>query len=167
MKRNKRYDAIGACILLAAGFTATALAEDIWIKAETVDIRAGKGAVYPVVATVQKGTQLTVIDHEGHWLHVQVGTQDGYVYDTAVSSDKVGGGGNMLADLGAGANASNMSSGAAGKGLAPEADTWAAGKNMDPGPMNKLIAFRKKFDPKLWEKFTADGKVGPDAPGAQ
>jgi len=152
-----------ATAMLAAG----ALADSVWIKSEQVQIRSGKGAVYPVIATATKGAELTVVDVEGHWIKVQVNDQQGYVFDGATSPEKVSGGGNLLASLGAGADASNMSSGAAAKGLAPEADDWAASKNIDPGPMNKLIDFRKHFDPALWEKFTADGKVGPDAPGAQ
>ena len=155
-------------VLLAMGiFAAGALADSVWIKSEQVDIRSGKGAVYPVIKSVPKGTELTVVAREGHWIKVQIGDQQGYVFDGATSPDKVGSGGNLLASLGAGADASNMSSGAAAKGLAPEADQWAASKNIDPGPMNKLIAFRKNFNPHLWEVFTAEGKVGPDAPGAQ
>jgi hypothetical protein len=164
MKNGKRLSAL---FLGMALLGATALAEDIWIKAETVQIRAGKGAVYPVIATVPKGTKLTVIAREGHWIQVQVQDQLGYVFDGSVSSQEVGSGGNLLADLGAGSNASDMSSGAAGKGLAPEAETWASGANLNSGPMNKLIDFRKHLDPKLWESFTTEGKVGPDAPGAQ
>jgi hypothetical protein len=156
-------------VLLATGglLAAGAMADQVWIKSEEVQIRTGKGAVYPVIATAEKGAELTVVAREGHWIQVQVGTQVGYVFDGSVSPDKVSGGGNLLASMGAGADASSLSSGAAAKGLAPEADQYAASKNIDPGPMNRLIDFRKHFDPKLWEKFTAEGKVGPDAPGAQ
>jgi hypothetical protein len=66
--------------------------------------------------------------------------------------------------MGAGANAADMTTGAAGKGLNEEADSYARSKSMDPGPMNKLIEFRKKIDPKAWEAFAAAGKVGPYAP---
>jgi len=167
MKRCNR--AAVFAVLLTAGLllAAAALAEDVWIKSETVQIRSGKGAVFPVIATATKGTQLTVVAHEGKWLRVKVGDQEGYVYESSISTDKVGGGGNLLSDLGAGAQASDMSTGAAGKGLAAEADDWAKDKNLDPGPMNRLIAFRKSIDPKQWQAFTAEGKVGPDAPGAQ
>jgi hypothetical protein len=156
-------------VLLATGalLAAGAAADEVWIKSEVVQIRTGKGAVYPVIVTVEKGTELTVVDREGHWIKVQAGSQQGYVYDGSVSPDKVSGGGNLLASLGAGSDASSLSSGAAAKGLAPEADQYAASKNIDPGPMNRLIDFRKHFDPKLWEAFTAEGKVGPDAPNAQ
>ena len=162
-RRNTVFVAVLSAALLVA---AVAVAEDVWIKSETVQIRSGKGAVFPVIATVQKGTQLTVVAHEGKWLRVKVGDQAGYVYENAISTEKVGGGGNLLSDMGAGAEATNMSTGAAGKGLAAEADDWARDKNLDPGPMNRLIAFRKSIDPKQWQAFTAEGKVGPDAPGA-
>jgi hypothetical protein len=165
MSGRKRFSVFLLAVVMLGS---AALAEDIWIKAETVQIRSGKGAVFPVVATVTKGTKLTVVDREGHWILVQVSDQvQGYVYDGSTSTEAVGNGGNLLSDLGAGGQAADMSSGAAGKGLAPEAETWASGANLNPGPMNKLIDFRKHIDPKLWSAFTAEGKVGPDAPGAQ
>jgi hypothetical protein len=164
---NKRRKASWVMFLATGMLAAGALADSVWINSDLVQIRSGKGAVFPVIATASKGTELTVVDREGHWIKVQVNDQQGYVFDGSTSPQKVSGGGNLLASMGAGADASNMSSGAAAKGLAPDADQWAASKNIDPGPMNRLIAFRKQIDPQLWVKFTQEGKVGPDAPGAQ
>jgi hypothetical protein len=167
MKRG-RAKIVCAALLVSGGIlAATSLAEDVWIKSDNVDIRTGKGAVYPIIVTGHKGDKLTVVSHDGKWLIVQVGDQQGYVFQNAISTEEVGGGGNVLSGLGAGANASSLSSGAAGKGLSGDAETFSASNHIDTGPMNKLVDFRKHFDPKLWEAFTAEGKVGPDAPNAQ
>src|SRR5690242_6690677 len=84
--------------------TVTALAETIWIKNEVVDIRSGKGAVYPVVATVKKGTQLNVVERDGKWVKVSVqganGPAEGYVFENAISTAKVDAGGNVFEGLG-------------------------------------------------------------------
>ncbi len=173
MSKLKRHAKVLLAAVIAAGTltAAVGLAEDVWINAQNVEIRSGKGAIYPVIASAPKGTKLTVLAHEGKWFKVQAkdqqgNMQEGYVFESAVSTDEVGGGGNLLANMGAGANASDMSTGAAGKGLNEEAEDYSHGKNMDSGPMNRLVDFRKHLDPKLWEKFTAEGKVGPDAPTA-
>jgi uncharacterized protein YraI len=166
MRRGKRK-LVMICAWTAAALAGGAvLAEDVWVQSESVDIRAGKGAVYPVVATASKGAKLSVIAHEGKWLQVQAGDKPGYVFETAISASKVDGGGNLLANMEP-SDSTNMSSGAAAKGLTEDADQYARSKNMDPKAMNRLIDYRKKIDPKDWEKFTAEGKVGPDAPNAQ
>jgi hypothetical protein len=166
MRHNKRRTIALAVGLLAGTLvTGAVLAEDVWVKSETAEIRSGKGAVFPLVAKAEKGTQLTVISREPKgWIKVKVGDKEGYVYENAISAQQVKGGGNLLAAMGAGAEASNLSAGAAGKGLEQNAAAYAQGKRLDPRPMDWLIAFRKKIDPRQWAAFTAAGKVGPDAP---
>jgi hypothetical protein len=167
MKRGRAKILCAALLVSGGVLAATALAEDVWIKSDNVQIRSGKGAVFPIIASATKGAKLSVVSHDGKWLVVQVGDQQGYVFENAVSTEEVGGGGNVLSGLGAGASASSLSSGAAGKGLSGDAEEYSSSNHIDTGPMNKLVDFRKHFDPKLWEAFTAEGKVGPDAPGAQ
>jgi len=163
MRRNKRRIALVAGLLAGALSAGTVLAEDIWVKSETVEIRSGKGAVYPVIATKKKGDSLAVVSREPKgWIKVKVGEQEGYVFESAISAQKVSGGGNLLSQMGAG-DAGNIGTAAAGRGLNKSAEEYAASKNMDPKLLDRLIAFRKKIDPSQWEKFTADGKVGPDA----
>jgi uncharacterized protein YraI len=165
MIQPKNRKLVAVALVASAMLASVAIAEDVWIKSESVDIRAGKGAVYAIVATAKKGAQLPVLAHEGKWIKVKAGDQEGYVFEGAISAEKVSGSGdNLLATMGAGTSASDMSTGAAGKGLAEEADQYAKNKSMDPGPMNRLIDFRKKIDPKAWEAFAAEGKVGPYAP---
>lgn len=161
----RRTIALAVGLLAGTLVTGAVLAEDIWVKSETAEIRSGKGAVFPLVAKAEKGTVLTVISREAKgWIKVKAGDKEGYVYENSISTQQVKGGGNLLAAMGAGAEASNLSAGAAGKGLEQNADAYAKGKRLDPRPMDWLIAFRKKIDPKQWAVFTVEGKVGPDAP---
>ena len=163
MKRKRlctRAAVVAAMVGLAGS---VAFAESIWIKSEVVEIRSGKGAVYPVIATVKKGQELTVVEHEGKWLKVNVpgaadGAAQGYVFENSISPTKVSGGGGLFSGVNAGG--SEMGTAAAAKGLQPTAENYAAGRRMDSGPLNRLIAQRKAIDPKEWERFTAEGKVG-------
>ena len=155
--------------LLALSLSATAFAESIWINSEVVEIRSGKGPIYPVVAKVKKGQELSVILREGKWLKVAVPPNtavtapgaapaaQGYVYENAVSATKVNGNANLLSGLTGG----DMSTAAAAKGLQPSAEHYASGKGMSSAPLNNLIAMRNKIHPKEWERFMAEGHVGP------
>jgi Bacterial SH3 domain len=161
MKRNLRLLATIAAISVPA---VTALAEDVFIKQPTVTVRAGKGAVYDEVATVKKGDRLSVIAREGKWLKVKVGPREGYVFETAVGDRPTGGDSGGLSKLmGAGSGTGTASDTAAGRGLG-ESLVWARGNNMDPSGLNKMLAARKRVSPQEWEKFTAEGKVGPAKP---
>ena len=86
--------AIGAVILTAG---AVALAESVWVKTESVELRSGQGAVYPVVAAAKKGAELTVISREGKWIQVSSGGVTGWVYESALSPQKVSGSGGFFA----------------------------------------------------------------------
>ena len=161
----------GRLIWLAAicggALAGVAQAEDIFVSAEAVEIREGKGSVFPVVATATKGAKLTVLAREGKWLKVEAGAAQGYIHENVVTAQKPKGD-NLLTGmgkaLGGGAQASDVQTGAAAKGLEKTTEQYADGKNLDKEPLNKLIEFNRKLDPKEWQAFTAEGKVGPDAP---
>jgi uncharacterized protein YgiM (DUF1202 family) len=160
-KNSRLMAAIVAGVIVTVG--GSAFAESIWIKSEVVEIRGGKGAVYPVLATVKKGQELTVVERDGKWIKVIVPNgavaavpQQGYVFENAVSVTKVDAGGNIFSGMGS----SDMGTAAAAKGLQPTAENYAANKRMDSGPLNRLIALNKHIDPKEYEKFTAEGHVG-------
>ena len=95
---------------------------------------------------------------------MQVADKEGYVFDGAISAQQVGGGGNLLQNLGAGPNSSDLQTANAAKGLQPEAEDYSKTKNLNPALMQSLVDYRKSIDPKDWEAFTAEGKVGPYAP---
>lgn len=155
---------VAAGVIAGSLVVGQAVAESLWVKSERVEIRSGKGAVFPVVGTAAKGAELNVVSREGKWIKVKVGEAEGYVYENALSASKVAGGNNLLA--GVGAQAASMTTGSASKGLQPEAETYASAKGFSPAPLNNLIAACKAIDPKEWQAFTAEGNVGPDAPAA-
>lgn len=156
--------ALLAATIVSGVLVGSALAEEVWVKSESAEIRSGKAAVFPVLATGKKGDQLTVLAREGKWIKVKLGDKEGYVYETALSTSKVGSGGNLLSNLGAGGT--DMTSASAAKGLEPSAETYASSRHLDPKPLQTMVDSAKTIDPKEWQAFTAAGKVGPDAPAA-
>src|SRR5689334_13947795 len=142
---KRKHVSLMTAVVAGAMICGAALGETIWVKSENVDVRSGKGAVYPVVAAVKKGTELTVVAREGKWIKVSVpGTAgaapaEGYVYESAISVSKVDKGGGMFEGM----NGGKMDTAAAAKGLQPTAEGYARGKNMDSGPLNRLIAANK------------------------
>jgi len=147
--------------------SSTALAEDVWIKSDNVQIREGRGAVWPVVASAPKGTKLSVLMHERKWLKVSLPTKEGdakegYVYEDAVSTDQVGGNGESLILATGGEQSSVCSSGSATRGLQPDAVTYSTSHDETLGKdrLEAAIALRNGVQPPQCEDFMTSGKVG-------
>src|SRR3954470_7435085 len=81
---------IVAAALLAAT-ALPALAESVWVQADNVNVLGGKGSIYPVLGSVKKGTELQVVSREGKWVQVQSGNTTGWVFESALSAQKVNG----------------------------------------------------------------------------
>jgi Bacterial SH3 domain len=146
-----------AAIALVLGAT-VASAESVWVKAELVDIRSGKAAIYPKVTTVKKGDELTVKSRDGHWVEVQLANgSSGWINDVSLSSQKVGA---DLVGFAPGAAAAEMSTGVAARGLQPGAETYASSKGLSKAPLEALIALRKSIQPAEYESFINEGHVG-------
>lgn len=137
-----------------------ALAEDAWVNRPFVELRSGKGSVYPVVLKAEKGAKLTVIAHEGAWLKVQYNGQEGYVMQNALESRQVGG--DAFSGMKDG-DSSGMSTGNAAKGFTP--GEFAAKKGYSEEPLKKLEAeVKQDVTGAGLEKFMTDGKVGTAKP---
>jgi uncharacterized protein YgiM (DUF1202 family) len=145
---------------------ATPDAEQVWVKEDAVHIRAGKGAVYPILAMAKKGTKLVVLDHERKWLKVQLDDKQGYIYEDDVSDKSVGGDSPMLAFVKPDDQSSVLSAGSATRGLQGDTEAYVKNSNTAQGRREfaKLLLDRGTIQPEVWEAFTARGKVGPDAP---
>ena len=153
MKRKAIYVAG----LAAMAISATAVfAESQWVKTDSVNILGGKGAVYPVLGVVKKGTELTVYSHEGKWLQVQPvsGGPQGWVFETSLSPQKVSG---DMISLKAGDTA-EMGTGAAARGLQPTAETYVKGGHLNKAPLEQLIALRKSIPPEECDGVYDAGK---------
>ena len=147
----------GLMIAAVLALGATGFGESLWVKSESVDLRGGEGAVYPAVGSAKKGTELTVVSRDGKWVQVQAGGIQGWVYEGALSPQKVSGDNGLFS--GGTPGAAQMSTGAAAKGLEPSAESYVQGKRLNKQPLEALIAFRKTIPPQDWQKFVNDGKL--------
>jgi uncharacterized protein YraI len=144
-----RYASIAAALMLAIGASA-AWGETLWVKSATADLREGKGAIFPSVATIAKGQQVTVVSRDGKWVQVQAAGKTGWVFETALSSTMVGGDINLMPSA-----AADMSTGAASRGLAPDAEAYASSRRMSKQPLQNLVDLRKTISPQEWVAFAA------------
>ena len=135
----------------------TAHAESVWVKNATVDIREGKGAVFPSLGAVQKGQELTVVSRDGAWVQVQTGNLKGWVSNATVSATKVNG---DFVIMPAGAAAANMNTGIAARGLQGDAERYVSSKGLNKTHVESLIALRKSIQPAEYMAFTTQGNVG-------
>ena len=153
---KRRRAAVIAIVGLCAIGAGIAIAEDVWVDRPVAKILGGKGSLYPVVAEVHQGDKLSVIEHDGSWVHVQFNGNDGWIYDKALSARSVGG------DVFANANdaqSSGENSANAGKGFT-EMD-FAVSKGYSPAPLLQMEKdIGAEVTPDGLEKFMADGKVG-------
>lgn len=155
MKRVKWISML--CLLVSPA----ALAEDVFVKQATVIVRDGKGSAYDEVGKVKKGDKLQVVGREGPWIKVNLGSREGWVYETAVADSKPGGdlGAGLGKMLGGNSQASSQSDAAAGKGFG-EALKWADSKHMSRAGLQRMYAIRKSVTGKEWEAFAKEGNVG-------
>jgi hypothetical protein len=61
----------------------------IYVKGKKVNIRAGAGTGYNIVASAKKGDSLTAIGKKGFWYHVRLSnSQKGYIYQKLITYNK-------------------------------------------------------------------------------
>jgi uncharacterized protein YraI len=150
-----RHLSIATLLMLAIG-ASSAWGETLWVKSTTVDLREGKGAVFPSVTTVAKGQQVTVVSRDGKWVQVQSGGKTGWVYETALSSTAVTGDVKLMPGA-----AGDMSTGIAARGLQPGAEAYVKTKGMSKAALEQLIALRKNISGQEWVAFAAPVKKNP------
>jgi uncharacterized protein YraI len=146
---NKRHLTATLALTLSL-LTSSAFAESLWVKSAKVDIHSGKGAVYPVTGTAVKGTEVTVVSKDAGWVQVTSGAVTGWVFENSLSATKVG------ADNSLGGADAQMSTAAAARGLAPDAEAYVSTRRLDKSSLERLIALRKTIAPQEWEKFQTD-----------
>jgi len=158
-RRRRTLQIAVATVTLTAIGVGIVLAEDVWVNRPFVDVLAGTNSLYPIVTRAQKGTKLTVLSHEGKWLHVQANGQEGYVMETALSTTEV----QSDAFAGAKGETSGATAASAGKGFT--ADDFAAAKGYSEEPLRNLEARVKSLiTPEGLDKFMVIGKVGDAKP---
>lgn len=135
--------------------------QEVWVKRAELEIREGKGAIFPPVATARKGNMLTVLAREGSWLKVRFGDKQGYVLEASTSLQKIGGG-QGLGALAGGPQTSGQSTALAAKGLEDKAEDYAKLKGMNPKLVDEMIRRNESVTGEQWLAFQADGNVGVD-----
>jgi hypothetical protein len=146
MKTRDLYLATAVLLCVSAG---AAFGESLWVKAATVDLRSGKGAVYPSVATMKKGQEVTVISRDGGWVQVSAANFTGWVFEGSLSKDKVGADFNLMP----GATA-EMGTGAAARGLQPGAEDYVKSHGVSKVPLEHLMTVRANIKPAEWAAFS-------------
>jgi uncharacterized protein YraI len=135
-----------------------AIAEDVTVQRDMLDVRSGKGAMFPSVAQVHKGDKLTVIAHDGKWLKVSANGTEGWVFEDAIGARQSNALGDMAHALSGDSSASDTSSSAAAKGL--DSFDYAKSKNLNPAGLQQMEAARQRVTPEAWEAFMKEGHVG-------
>jgi uncharacterized protein YgiM (DUF1202 family) len=161
MNRKTLLSAAVVAAVLGISAANAARAEEIWVKNETVIVRAGKGSIYDVVAEVKKGDKMTVVSHDGKWILVTVNGKQGYIPQSLIAANEV------KADFKPfTANTGTVTEGAADRPLEPNAVKYATGKGLSPVAMHWLEKFRDSLQthPKDWETFMQQGQVGSYGP---
>ena len=148
--RQKRM--IGFVVLL---MSAGVLAEQVTVNRNRVDILKGKGSIFlPPITTVTQGTELTVLDHEGRWLHVSYNGTEGYVLVAALN-------GEAEAASGESSGGSNeATAAAAAKGW--DSNTFARHHGYSKRGLEIMMATRARLaaNPERFEQFKERGHVG-------
>jgi uncharacterized protein YraI len=129
----------------------------MWVKSANVDLRGGKGAVFPTVGQVQKGQEVSVLARDGSWVQVQAGSVQGWVYNTSLSASKVGG---DISLMPAGSATANMNTGIAARGLQGDTEQYVNSKHLNKAPLEMLISLRKSIQPAEYQAFTSQGNIG-------
>jgi uncharacterized protein YgiM (DUF1202 family) len=157
--------AIGYLLLfwiMISGFS-SALAETLYVKTPSAELKNSTAATAQVVAQLPRGTALTVKSKQGNWIEVTAGGKTGWVYRFKVSTTKPsGGGGDLLAGLGGGgAKAREGSTAVSMRGLSPTSEKYAGRANITPAHIDMVKHMEAvKVDQAQVATFLKDGKLG-------
>jgi len=163
---KKRIKLLLMTAVVAAG-GGLVFAGDLFVQPERLDVREGPGLLFDPVESVTKSAKLKELERtDDGWIKVQTPSgKEGYVFKGSVG-DKPPSGGNPLTamNMTSDAEAAQMSTGAAAKGLEPEAEKYARNKNYNKAALDSVISLNKGVKGSTWMQFCKDGQVGPAKP---
>jgi uncharacterized protein YgiM (DUF1202 family) len=167
--RITRSRSLRAAILAAAvmgSAAALVVAEDLFVQPEHADVREGPGRLFDVTTTINKNSKVTVLERtDDGWVKVQTPDgKQGYIFQKELGAKPPAAPGPFAFNVTSDAEASQMGTAAAGKGLEPEAENYAKNKNYSKANLDKVIALNRTVKGKDWMQFCQDGKVGPAKP---
>src|SRR5439155_1462481 len=124
MKKLHPSRRFAAALIVCMALTGIGLAfaQEIIVQQASIALREKQKQISRVVATAQRGDKLTEVGHEGLWIRMRLGNQEGWVHqDELVIASKKPGGENLVAALqGSNAQASETTAGAASKGISAD-----------------------------------------------
>jgi uncharacterized protein YgiM (DUF1202 family) len=163
---TKRIRVVLTSAVLAAG-SGLVFGGDLFVQPERLDVREGPGLLFDPVESVNKSAKLQELERtDDGWIKVKTPSgKEGYVFNKSVG-DKPPSGGNALTamNMTSDAEAAQMSTGAAAKGLEPEAEKYARNKNYNKAALDSVVALNKSVKGSTWMQFCKDGRVGPAKP---
>ncbi|HEY8748605.1 MAG TPA: SH3 domain-containing protein [Tepidisphaeraceae bacterium] len=146
---------------------ALVMAGDLFVQPERLDVREGPGLLFDPVESVTKSVKLQELERtDDGWIKVQTpGGKQGYVFKGSVGDKPPSAPGALSAvNMTSDSEAAQMSTGAAAKGLEPEAEKYAANKNYNKAALDKVVAMNKSVKGAQWMQFCTEGQVGPAKP---
>jgi uncharacterized protein YgiM (DUF1202 family) len=162
--RRIRAVVLGAAIASGA---ALVLAEDLYVQPDRLDVREGPAVLFDPVDAVKKNDKVTVLERtDDGWIKIQTPSgKQGYVFQKELANKPPAAPGPLAGlSVTSDAEASQMGTGAAAKGLEPEAEQYAKSKNYSKVNLDKVIAMNKAVKGKDWMQFCQNGQVGPGKP---
>ena len=152
--------------MLAAG-SGLVFGGDLFVQPERLDVRDGPGLLFDPVESVAKSAKLQELERtDDGWIKVRTPSgKEGYVFKKSVGDKPPSADGPLTAmNMTSDAEAAQMSTGAAAKGLEPEAEKYAQNKNYSKAALDSVVALNKGVKGSKWMQFCKDGQVGPAKP---
>ena len=160
-------------VIIALAGVSLAADTTLWVSSTNAALKSDKTASSDTVATLDVGTELTVITTEGKWYQVKTASgKKGWIYRGKVSDakpdvlaeEKSGdqGLGGLLGSLtGSGINAESADSSRSIRGLSPEAEAYAeqTGKPQEYRDALDSVLAVKTSDKEI-EQFLKNGHIG-------
>lgn len=157
-RKRRRVRNVAVAVLLAGTGVALA-AELVTVQVEQLSVKPGKGGLGKPVALVHKSDALTVLAHEGDWLHVRAPNgAEGYVKQAALTARPFAAG-----KVNGDASTSGANASLAAKGLEPAASDFARQRNYNPAPLNRVLDLRYSISAEEYQQFQSSGHVGAAA----
>jgi uncharacterized protein YgiM (DUF1202 family) len=126
-------------------------------------MREDAGGGYRDIGSIKKGAKIAVVARKGTWVKVAVDGKEGWVSEKNLSATEVKGDDNPFSQFGKTANLNIAESGRGN--LKYEAIQYGKDAKLNLAPMDFLVKFRDSLyeNPKEWENFMKEGKVGESA----
>ena len=153
-------------ILAGAAIIGSALAETVYVRSPSAEIRSGRTVLDRRIERVPHGTPLEVLEREGQWILVKTPQgNEGWVYASRTAAEKPEEESGLLAKLGREfrGEAAETAATAGARGLDKMAEEYARRAGVGPAhiaAINRLEGFSARVTEQQVQEFLRKGKVG-------